>query len=348
MLTLRKRGRYWHVRGTVRVGKKTVEIAEHSSGVVDRASAEKYRVRLQIEAQEGILDGAASVRRKIGFADAALYYLDAKRHHLAEISRVRQLSRAFSDVRLSEIDATAFAMFARDELSGRSSNTVERARVTLAAIFKAAGVESPTIPSYAHAQERIRWLPHDKADRLIRWYAPHARPIAMVARFCGLRASENLLLEVGQCDPSWGAHGAFHIRHPKNGRDRVVPWTADIRVEVIKRITRRPDTERLWLTQLGEPYADTRLVGGNPIRRAHNTACHNAGIQDFTWHDWRHHWATWALQPEERGGFGWDLIEVAKVGGWEDLASVKRYAAVMLDRVAATFENLGNGRAIAR
>lgn len=346
MLSMRKRGKYWYVRGVVRVGKKTIEVAEHSSGFTDRASGEKYRARLQLEKQEELLEGAASIRRKVGFADAALHYLDQADRHLSEISRIRQLTRTFSGFRLGEIDATAFAQFAREELAGRSNNTIERARVTLAGIFKTAGVKFPEIPCFSEWQERIRWLPHDKANRLISWYAPHARPIAMVARYCGLRASESLLMEVGQCDPAWGAHGAFHIRNPKNGRDRLVPWSAEVRVEVLKRVVGRRDNDRLWLSALGVPYADTRLTGGNPIRRSHDTACRDAGISDFTWHDWRHHWATWALQPVDRGGFGWEILELAKVGGWEDLSSVKRYSAVMLDRVAETFETLGSKRVV--
>lgn len=346
MLSLRKRGQYWYLRGHVRVGKKTLKVAEHSSGFADKPSAERYRAHIQIEKQDELLEGAASVRRKIAFAEAALFYIDQAPRHASELSRIRQLSETFGLLRLSEIDATAFAEFAREVLPGRSNNTIERARVTLAGIYKSAGVKFPEITCYSEWAERIRWLPHDRADRLVGWYPAHVKPIALVARYCGLRASENLLMECGQCDPAWGAHGAFQIRNPKNGRDRVVPWTADVRLEVLKRLGGKCDSDRLWLKPDGEPYADTRMIGGNPVRRSHTTACRDAGIKDFTWHDWRHHWATWALQPVDRGGFGWDLLELAKVGGWEDLASVKRYAAVMLDRVAETFETLGSKRSI--
>jgi integrase len=340
MLTIRKRGKFWHIRGTVRVGKKSLKVEEHGTGLADRATAESHRVNFQVEKQQEPLHGAASINRQVAFDEAALSYLERDRH-LSDILRVRQLQQAFKGRRLAEIDAASFAKFTRDVLPGRSPNTLERTRVVLSGIFRSAGVKFPEIPSYAEDVERIRWLPLAKSERLLHWYNKHVAPIALVARDCGLRASENLLVKVGQCDPSWGTHGAFHIPNPKNGRDRVVPWTADVRVVVLARLSRRKDDEPLWTGARG-PYRDTRQIGGNPVGKAHRTACTKAGINDFTWHDWRHHWATWALQPIDKGGFGWDLLELQKVAGWEDLTSVQRYAAVMLDRVAASFENLCN------
>lgn len=34
MLTIRKRGKLWHIRGTIRVGQKTLKIGEHSTGLL--------------------------------------------------------------------------------------------------------------------------------------------------------------------------------------------------------------------------------------------------------------------------------------------------------------------------
>lgn len=339
MLTLRKRGKVWYLGGTVRVGKETVEVVEHSTGRIDRASAEAYRVKLEHETVQDALHGTTTFSRKIEFAPAANAYLQTDRH-LAEISRIRQLEAHFRNWRLRDIDATAFADFCRTHLPGRSANTLERIRVTLASIHKAAGVKMNAIPSCAEDLERIRWLSQPKSERLLRWYNKHVAPIALVARDCGLRASENVLMEVGRCDPSWGAHGAFHVAGPKNGRDRIAPWTADARAVILPRIIGRRDSERLWTGARG-PYADTRQTGGNPLTKAHATACRDAGVSDFTWHDWRHHYATWALQPIDKGGFGWDVLELAKCGGWEDLESVKRYASVMMDGVSDSMEKVG-------
>lgn len=237
----------------------------------DRASAESYRVGRQVEKQQELLHGAPAISRQVAFDDAALAYLEPD-HQLSDILRVRQLQKAFTGKKLAEIDAAAFAKFTRVFLPRRSPNTHVRIRVVLAGVFKAAGGRFPDIPSYGEDVGRIRWLPLAKSERLLRWHNRHVQPIALVARNCGLRASENVLVKVGQCDPSWGAHGAFHVPNPKNGRDRVVPWTADVRVLVMERLYRRSDDEQLWTGARG-PYCDTRRIGGNPVTKAHRTAC---------------------------------------------------------------------------
>ncbi|MDH3644669.1 MAG: tyrosine-type recombinase/integrase [Gammaproteobacteria bacterium] len=60
----------------------------------------------------------------------------------------------------------------------------------------------------------------------------------------------------------------------------------------------------------------------NPIRKAHATACKRAGIEDFRPHDWRHHWASWAVMK------GLRLPTIQELGGWKTIVMVMRYAAV--------------------
>jgi hypothetical protein len=47
MLTIRKRGRVYHVRGSVRLGGETRRVKEHSTGCDRREDAEAYRARLE-------------------------------------------------------------------------------------------------------------------------------------------------------------------------------------------------------------------------------------------------------------------------------------------------------------
>jgi integrase len=93
----------------------------------------------------------------------------------------------------------------------------------------------------------------------------------------------------------------------------------------------------VFLNVRGQPYADTRdysLPGGNPIRKAHATACRRAGIRDFTPHDWRHHWASWCVMS------GVDLVTLKRMGGWTTLAMVDRYAALDTEHMAAAIRKL--------
>ena len=85
-----------------------------------------------------------------------------------------------------------------------------------------------------------------------------------------------------------------------------------------------PD-DHIFLNRFGEPYADTRdydFQGGNPIAKAHRTACKRAGITDFRVHDWRHHWASQHVMA------GTDLETLRRMGGWKSLDMVQRYVAV--------------------
>jgi len=49
MLTIRKRGKYFHVRGSIRVGRETRIVKEHSCGSDRRDDADAYRSKLEAE-----------------------------------------------------------------------------------------------------------------------------------------------------------------------------------------------------------------------------------------------------------------------------------------------------------
>ncbi len=88
----------------------------------------------------------------------------------------------------------------------------------------------------------------------------------------------------------------------------------------------------VFLSRLGHPYSDTRddeYPGGNPLGKAHETACKRAGIGEFRVRDWRHHWAGWCVMS------GVDFETLKRMGGWASLRMVERYAAVSDDRMAA-------------
>ena len=54
MLTLRKRGRVYHVRGSVRLGGETRRVEEHSTGCDRREDAEAYRARLEHDIRQAL------------------------------------------------------------------------------------------------------------------------------------------------------------------------------------------------------------------------------------------------------------------------------------------------------
>ena len=96
-------------------------------------------------------------------------------------------------------------------------------------------------------------------------------------------------------------------------------------------------TDHVFLSARGRPYGDTRtykLPGGNPLRKAHDTACRRAGVQNFTVHDWRHHWASWCVMS------GIDLPTIQRMGGWAGLRMVERYVALSTDHMAEAIRRI--------
>ncbi|HEX7881954.1 MAG TPA: tyrosine-type recombinase/integrase [Afipia sp.] len=93
----------------------------------------------------------------------------------------------------------------------------------------------------------------------------------------------------------------------------------------------------VFFNRLGEPYQDTRLApmpGSNPLKNQHKTACKRTGIDDFTIHDWRHHWASHCVMA------GIDLITIMHMGGWKSLRMVQRYASVGSDHMRESINKL--------
>ncbi len=99
----------------------------------------------------------------------------------------------------------------------------------------------------------------------------------------------------------------------------------------------RPGEGHVFLNRLGRPYSDTRqyrLPGGNPLRKAHETASRRAGIQDFRIHDWRHHWVSWCVME------GIDLETIKRMGGWKSLRMLERHVAVSTEHMDAAISRL--------
>jgi len=62
--------------------------------------------------------------------------------------------------------------------------------------------------------------------------------------------------------------------------------------------------------------------------RAWRNALQRAGIEHFRWHDLRHTWASWHVQP------GTPLHVLQELGGWSDFAMVKKYAHLAQEHLA--------------
>ena len=330
MLSIRKRGRFWHVRGSIRVGGETRIIKEHSSGCHRREDADAYRARLEGETRQEMLHGATGRMQRLTVADAGLNYINRPGGiRRGDMWRLDQMNTVIGDRPIAQ--ATPHLADVRQRASERlAPATVERFRTVLSAAVnyaaRAGDFVAPKIERAAPVKSRpIRYLTEGEADRLIAAYAPHVRPIATILAFQGLRIGEAMRLDWSHV--RWGSDALYVIPETKTGEPRTVCLHVRSRraLHALWVTAGAPTSGRVFLNRLGKPYADPRkhrLPGGSPIRKAHDTACKRASISDFRVHDWRHHWACHCVMA------GIDLETLRLEGGWASLRMVERYATV--------------------
>jgi integrase len=341
MLTIRRRGRLWHVRGSIRVGGESRVIKEHSTGCDRKEDAEAYRARLEANIRREMLHGPGGRAERMTIADAGLAYMNRPGSVRSyDLWRLNQLNNVIGDWPIARA-AAAFAEFKKQRCVGLAPATVDRFRCVLQAALNYAARESEFDAPKVHRTERIqnkriRFLSQDQAGQLLDAYVPHVRPIAITLCVQGLRIGEALRLDWQHVN--WAANSLF-IAETKSGEPRTVNIHERARkaLHALWVATGSPGQGRVFLNRHGEPYADPReytLPGGSPIKKAHATACKRAGISDFTVHDWRHHWASWCVMS------GIDLETLRQEGGWKSLRMVERYATVSAEHRATAMRKL--------
>jgi len=328
MLTIRKRGKYFHVRGTIRVGQEKRIVKEHSCGTDRRDDAEAYRSKLETEVRHEILHGRGGRTHTMTIADAGMRYMERPGGVRSyDLWRLGQINNAVGDCAIAE--AANASQFKRVRCGGLSPATVQRFRATFsAAINYLAAEEGFDVPKLPRGEKvsnkRVRYLTDEQADRLVAAYASHVQPIAIMLRWQGLRIGE--ALRADWMHVNWKANSIF-VPESKNGEPRTVTMHPKTRAALHRLwVSRGSPTEGpVFLTNRGEPYRDPRaykVPSGSPIKKAHGTACQRADIVDFHVHDWRHHWASRCVMA------GIDLETIRQEGGWKSLRMVERYATV--------------------
>jgi hypothetical protein len=134
MLTLRKRGRVYHVRGSVRVGGETRRVKEHSTGCDRREDAEAYRARVEHDVRQAMLRGDGGKTEGLTIADAGLLYMNRPGGVKSyDLWRLDQLNDVVGDYPIAKA-VDGWGRFKQARCGGLAPATVERFR----AVFQAA------------------------------------------------------------------------------------------------------------------------------------------------------------------------------------------------------------------
>lgn len=185
----------------------------------------------------------------------------------------------------------------------------------------------PKIRLLPEDNNRIRWLTHAEANRLLKELPEHLQAMARFTLATGLRESNVTGLQWQQVDMTrrcaW-----VHADQAKGKKAIAVPLNADA-LSILN-------------AQQGKHKTHIFTYQSNPISRANNHAWRKAlvraGIKEFRWHDLRHTWASWHVQS------GTPLQVLKELGGWSDLTMVLHYAHLSSEQLHKYAEQIESNR----
>lgn len=151
-------------------------------------------------------------------------------------------------------------------------------------------------------------------------YIDHLTPVVLLAMNTGMRRGE--LLAITWADVNLEAKMlTIRAEHAKSGRQRHVP----LNVEAL-------DVLRRWRSVDCKPAQRVFAVGD--IKKGWGKLLTDAGIEQFRFHDLRHHFASKLVRA------GVDLNTVRELLGHADVSMTLRYAHLAPDTLAAAVEKL--------
>lgn len=345
-VTRQRRG-IWYAGGTVRVGKAVEIVPEYSTGCADRATADHVAATRDAEVRSAIIAGPAGRARRITVTDALTAYIDRPGGVRSyDAARILEFNKLFGDRPLSEVTA-GWQQWLSTRGAGQQPSSVARWRAVLQAAINhgatALDAPAPRLSGVrgAAGPERAVCLPDDQRRQLLAAYNAHAACPVLLLAYQGMRTQEALRLDWRHVSLT---RRSIHVPadQAKTSKARTIPMhpRVDALLYGLWHAAGQPSVGVVFRSTRGEPYADTRgrgdrAQGGNPLTRAHLTACAAAGVTEFRVHDWRHDWAARFVMA------GGDLRTLMELGGWSSLRMVQRYAWVTPDHAAEAIRRIG-------
>jgi integrase len=186
------------------------------------------------------------------------------------------------------------------------------------------------MPYLPENNERTRWLKPEQEIALLECSPIWLSELILFAVNTGLRKGELLDL---QWDRVNLIAKTIYIENTKSGNPRTLPLNK-IALDLLK----AKDKNRNNVVNFRNNYvflsnANTKLLGDN-VRRAFLSAVTKAGIEDFTFHDLRHTYASRLAQA------GVDLYKISKLLGHKDIRMTQRYSHICTDSLRGAVEIL--------
>jgi integrase len=255
---------------------------------------------------------------KVTFNEFIPRYLEYSKAHkkpksyVRDVTALKHLQPVFGRDMLYEIDLTKIEEYKiRRKSEGVKTDTINREVSILRAILNMAHrwdvlEKVPRITLFRYSEGRVKYLDEEEEQRLLGACPPHLYPIVLMAFTTGMRRGEILGLRwsnVNLKERTILIQETVTSDSPKSGKRRIVP------------ISERLHACLASLERNGEkvfPYTD--------IKKSFRTACRNADIHDFRFHDIRHSFCSKLIKK------GASLAVLKELLGHHSLDMVMRYS----------------------
>ncbi|MFC1889690.1 tyrosine-type recombinase/integrase [Thermodesulfobacteriota bacterium] len=300
-------------------------------GTSKLAAENRLREVLKNRAEERYIDKDKNARFTLG--DLCEWYLDlpevkAKASFKRDENSIAHLRRILHEsTRINDLTPGAIESYRSKRLSESSPRrmkskvapaTVNRELACLKSILNRAvrhgKIDYSPIRNVKMLPEnnvRERILSQEEFNSLMENCPRHLAPVVLTAFYTGMRKAEIIHLTWDEVDPEKGFI-RLSGKRTKTKQGRIIPMHPRV-TEVLQELPQGLHTRRVFLRR-GKPFDD--------IKNSFRTACENAKIEDFTFHDLRH----CALNNLRLAGN--DYFKIMAMSGHKTTSVFKRYNLV--------------------
>jgi integrase len=310
-MKLYQRGRFWYLTFYVR-GRRVQE----STGTADRRKAEKIYALRMAEVERGEYAQSAKVTLA-QFGQQYMEYAKAnKRSWLRDEQIMAHLTQAFGKLRLDDIGVPRIEQYKVQRICTVAPATVNREIALLKHLYNLADAwgfyfgKNPVkgVRFLAENNEMFRVLSEEEEARLLPYCSPYLQDLVMFAINTGLRLGEILNLKWREVELE---NATIKILVKKNRRMLDMPVNENA-LRILKGWHGIRKTEYVFYNpETGGQWKDLWL--------GLKKACRKAGLDDVTWHTFRH---TFASRLNREGA---DLVTVKELLGHSDIKTTMRY-----------------------
>lgn len=293
-----------------------------STGEYDQRAAQKFHDKLKAKRHD------APVLKGKKWSTAVIAWVDDEVRSDSDIQSLAKFGKHYPDRLLSSVTVESLdkALKTFCQTDGTYNRYVSR----INAILKLAGVRD-VVKKRRDLNPEVRdWITYEQWLALRAHLPPHLRAMAEFAVSTGLRQANVL-----------------GLRWSNTSVERRTVWVDAPEAKSRKGINVPLSDEALAILKNGRGANPVWVFTfrGHPIgdpKTAFIAACIRAGLgrvdehghyEGFTWHGFRHTWATWHVQA------GTPLAVLKELGGWADMRSVLRYGHHAPDFVAGFANN---------